>query len=68
MKVTAVEELQGQSHHILLAQRQMRRRHHVPNTQPGQFAEQIGMLLCFDVFRHGSRDLRDTLRTKYLFM
>lgn len=45
VKVAAMEELQGQSHHVLLAQRQMRRRHHVPNTQPAQITEQISELL-----------------------
>lgn len=39
VKVTAVEKLQSQSHHVLLAQRQVRRRHHVPNTQPRQFPQ-----------------------------
>ena len=48
VKVAAVEELQGQSYHILLAQRQVRRRHHVPNTQPGQFPEQRIIASTFD--------------------
>lgn len=65
VKVTAVEELQGQSHHVLLAQRQMRRRHHVPNTQPVQITEQSGELLPTPVASARACNLRDTTSTKF---